>query len=107
MRFRFITGKKLPIRKDCENPYVASDFSFTPLPVKNGEDYVCLSFLSSKHRVCNIKIWWKWLTIGYAYLGYIIEDSTYHPYTFEFPCVTVMNGEDYVCLSFLSSKHRV
>ncbi|WZZ32663.1 hypothetical protein YC2023_016064 [Brassica napus] len=23
----------------------------------------------------NIKIWWKWLTIGYAYLGYIIEDD--------------------------------
>ncbi|CAN6851787.1 unnamed protein product, partial [Brassica oleracea] len=38
--------------------------------VMNGEDYVCLCFLSSKHRVCYIKIWW--LTTRSAYLGYII-----------------------------------
>ncbi|KAF3495804.1 hypothetical protein DY000_02055842 [Brassica cretica] len=62
-------------------PFVNLSLLALTFIVKNGEDYVCLSFLSSKHRVCNIKIWWKWLTIGYAYLGYIIEDSTYHPYT--------------------------
>ncbi|KAL0755870.1 hypothetical protein Bca101_093538 [Brassica carinata] len=45
---------------------------------------LCLSlfpFLQAPNSIAfgshnNIKIWWKWLTIGYAYLGYIIEDPT-------------------------------
>ncbi|KAF3606395.1 hypothetical protein DY000_02047529, partial [Brassica cretica] len=43
------------IEEDCEKPFVASDLSFTPLPVMHGEDYVCLGFLfGEKSRVAYI-----------------------------------------------------
>ncbi|KAG2303988.1 hypothetical protein Bca52824_032639 [Brassica carinata] len=43
------------IEEDCDKPFVASDLSFTPLPVMHGEDYVCLGFLfGEKSRVAYI-----------------------------------------------------
>ncbi|KAJ3694810.1 hypothetical protein LUZ60_000187 [Juncus effusus] len=43
------------IQSDSEKPFLCSGLNFTPLPVKHGEDYVCLGFLfGMKSRVAYI-----------------------------------------------------
>ncbi|WZZ81496.1 hypothetical protein YC2023_102068 [Brassica napus] len=44
---------------------------FVSFPPSTEYDDISDSIAFGSHS--NIKIWWKWLTIGYAYLGYIIE----------------------------------